>query len=55
MNGESYLIALDAKLRALEGFISAISIHREIDANLIDVSTGYPRPGEKRKPHAPSL
>ena len=34
MNVESYLIALDAKFRALEGFISGVSIHREVDANL---------------------
>lgn len=34
MNVETYLIALDEKLRELEGFISAISIYREIDANL---------------------
>lgn len=34
MKVETYLVALDAKLRALEGFISAVSIHREVDANL---------------------
>jgi hypothetical protein len=34
MNVEAYLIALDAKFHALEGFISAVSIHREVDANL---------------------
>jgi hypothetical protein len=34
MNIETYLAALDAKLREVEGLVVSTSIQREIDANL---------------------
>ena len=34
MNANSYLAALDAKIRALQGVITNWSIQREINANL---------------------
>jgi hypothetical protein len=34
MNIETYLAALDAKLREVEGLVASTSIQREIDANL---------------------
>ena len=34
MNADTYLAALDARLRELEGLVASLSIQREIDANL---------------------